>query len=68
MRGSHAFGSFPPMSSCHRNLEPLGRWYATIYKIGCADLALTLEYIEPLYNTKGTRIFYYSHDPMNVIL
>ncbi len=56
------------MSSCHRNLEPLGRWYATIYKIGCADLALTLEYIEPLYNTKGTRIFYYSHDPMNVIL
>ncbi len=26
-----ALGSAPPMSSRHRNLEPLGRWHATIY-------------------------------------
>ncbi len=30
-RGSRAFGSPPPMSSRHRNLEPLERWHATIY-------------------------------------
>ncbi len=29
MRGPRAFGSHPPMSSRHRNLEPLGRWQAT---------------------------------------
>ncbi len=29
--GSCALGSPPPMSSRHRNLEPLGRWPATIY-------------------------------------
>ncbi len=27
---SRALGSPPPMSSRHRNLEPLGRWHATI--------------------------------------
>ncbi len=31
MRGPHAFVSPPPMSSPHRNLEPLGRWHATIH-------------------------------------
>ncbi len=31
MRGFRVFGSPPPMSSRHRNLEPLGRWHATIY-------------------------------------
>ena len=30
-RGPRAFGSPPPMSSRHRNSEPLGRWDATIY-------------------------------------
>ena len=30
MHGPCAFGSHPPMSSRHRNLEPLGRWDATI--------------------------------------
>ena len=31
MRGPRTFGSPPPMSSHHHNLEPLGRWHATIY-------------------------------------
>ncbi len=31
MRSPRTFGSPPPMSSRHRNLEPLGRWHATIY-------------------------------------
>ncbi len=30
MRGPRAFWSLPPMSSHHHNLEPLGRWHATI--------------------------------------
>ncbi len=30
MRGPRAFGSPPPMSSHHCNLEPLGRWHATV--------------------------------------
>ena len=29
--GSRGLGSPPPMSSLHRNLEPLGRWHATIF-------------------------------------
>ena len=28
-RGSRALGSFPPLSSRHHNLEPLGRWRST---------------------------------------
>ncbi len=32
MGGLRAFGSPPPMSSRHCNLEPLGRWHATKYK------------------------------------
>ncbi len=35
-RDSRALGIFPPMSSRHRNLAPLGRWHATIYiSISC---------------------------------
>ena len=30
LRGSRTFGIPPPMSSRQRNLEPLGRWHATI--------------------------------------
>ncbi len=31
MRDPRTLGGFPLMSSRHRNLEPLGRWHATIY-------------------------------------
>ena len=31
MHGPCTFGSPPPMSSRHRNSEPLGRWHQTIY-------------------------------------
>ncbi len=30
-RGPHALVSPPPMSLRHRNLEPYGRWHATVY-------------------------------------
>ncbi len=37
MRGPRAFGSPPPMSSCHRNLEPWGG-RTRQYEVNCLTL------------------------------
>ncbi len=49
MRGFRALGSLPPMSSRHRNLEPLGRWHATIYLLEIVNLfSIFGQYTHPM--------------------
>ena len=65
MRHSLALGSFPPMSSRHRNLEPLGRWHATIYRNSSASgvtstLLLTcVQAIRIMKQSVSTNLYHY---------